>query len=161
MKILEAIRSWLKPDLNTSKRPIILDGPPGIGKSTLIAEAKKEGFKAIDLEKETPDLNDLEAYDLIGNGSLSTITANLGTYVLLGMPPKEYIAQRNERDASNPKKRGQMPAAQAIEWMQKAQLHPDAVRHWIKREGTHSERKKEDTKQYRDKDTKQKGKAHD
>jgi hypothetical protein len=93
---------------------VILFGPPGIGKSTLIGDAKASGLKAVDLE----DIDGRQRYQMpshqrdtvLGAADLDPSRVYPGDVkVLLWMPQAQYEVRRDLRDARQPGKKTQKP----------------------------------------------------
>lgn len=92
---------------------IILFGPPGIGKSTLIGTLKTLGKRAIDLEDLYPNRIRFQVPNLVDNVYIGAADlAPARSYrnalkVLLTMPQAQYDARRAARDANQPGKAAQ------------------------------------------------------
>lgn len=93
---------------------IILFGPPGVGKSTLIGILKSEGFRAIDLEDIYPHKIrfQLPSYldgVILGGADLNPArNYKNAKKILLYIPQDKYEYRRRVRDAKIPSKRNQM-----------------------------------------------------
>lgn len=93
---------------------IILFGPPGIGKSTIIKELIAKGYPAIDLEEVWPDeirfkLPQYLHHTVIGAADLDPKKYKDHIKILLYLPQKEYEQRRAIRDKAQPGKGSQKP----------------------------------------------------
>lgn len=94
---------------------IILFGPPGIGKSTLIGTLKTLGQRAIDLEDLYPNRIRFQVPNLVDNVYLGAADLNPqrkypnAIKVLLYADQKVYEQRRSARDAKQPGKAAQQP----------------------------------------------------
>lgn len=95
---------------------IILFGPPGVGKSTLIGILKTQGKRAIDLEDLWPSKIRFQMPNYLAHGDSTFIgAADLNpsrSYpgakkILLFMPQDQYDARRAQRDDKVPGKSSQ------------------------------------------------------
>jgi energy-coupling factor transporter ATP-binding protein EcfA2 len=119
---------------------IILFGPPGIGKSTLIGTLKTLGQRAIDLEDLYPNrlrfqIPNVATDTFIGAADLDPKrTYPNAVKVLLYLPQDKYEARRAQRDQANSAKAAQR-AHQIDEWLNGTEYgrivdvspHPDQV----------------------------------
>lgn len=89
---------------------IILFGPPGIGKSTIIGKLKDASVRAVDLEDVYPNkirfqLPNMLSHVIIGAADLDPKHKYPNSIkVLLTLPQKDYEARRIERDKKIPEK---------------------------------------------------------
>lgn len=92
---------------------IILFGPPGVGKSTLIGILKSEGFRAIDLEDIYPHKVRFQIPSYIDGAIIGAADLNPArnyhnsVKVFLNLPQDIYEKRRALRDAKFPSKAGQ------------------------------------------------------
>lgn len=92
---------------------IILFGPPGIGKSTVIGKLKTLGAKAIDLEDLYPNRLRFQIPNLVSNTFIGAADLNpkrkysKALKILLHADQSVYDARRKGRDASQPGKASQ------------------------------------------------------
>lgn len=107
---------------------IILFGPPGIGKSTLIGALKTAGHRAIDLEDIYPSGIRFQIPNQIDNVFLGAADLNPrrnyphAIKVLLYMDQDSYEKRRNTRDSKQPskaKQTGQM----VDDWLKGVRYH--------------------------------------
>lgn len=111
------------------RKAIVLFGPPGCGKSTLVQEAADLGFKTRDLESTTTEINDgretrfvthipsdARSLDIIGAAAAQPGQFSPRDFVrVLILPPRSvYDARRQARDAARPGKAGQSDVWQAF-----------------------------------------------
>jgi len=92
---------------------IILFGPPGIGKSTLVGHLKTLGKRAIDLEDLYPNRNRFQVPNWVDNVYLGAADLSPkrkygnALKVLLYAEQQEYDKRRTARDAKEPGKASQ------------------------------------------------------
>jgi hypothetical protein len=87
-------------------KPVVLFGPPGVGKSTRVRQA---GLRGIDLENNWPSLPDilhLRTYAVIGAAGhpVSAFPPDQFTRILLLPSRAVYDERRRIRDAAQPNK---------------------------------------------------------
>jgi guanylate kinase len=101
---------------------IILFGPPGVGKSTLIGALKSHGLRAIDLEDVYPSKIRFQLPSMVDGVVLGGADLNPkrkysnAKKVFLSMPQEAYEKRRKVRDAKVPGKENQM-AHQVSDWL--------------------------------------------
>jgi ABC-type multidrug transport system ATPase subunit len=92
---------------------IILFGPPGVGKSTLIGILKTDGYRAIDLEDIYPSkfrfqLPNMVGGVVFGGADLNPQRSYPNTIkMFLSLPQDKYEARRAARDEQIPSKKHQ------------------------------------------------------
>lgn len=92
---------------------IILFGPPGVGKSTLLGILKTKGFSAIDLEDVYPNRLRYQIPNIVQGAFIGAADLNpkrrypASVKVLLYADQKQYDARRASRDAVNKSKASQ------------------------------------------------------
>jgi ABC-type cobalamin/Fe3+-siderophores transport system ATPase subunit len=106
---------------------IILFGPPGVGKSTLIGALKTAGHRAIDLEDVYPSGIRFQLPNLVDNVFLGAADLSpkrnypSAVKVLLYMPQDKYEERRSNRDALQPGKANQT-SQKVDDWLQETQF---------------------------------------
>jgi hypothetical protein len=116
----------MKKNIRKLKQTTVIYGPPGIGKSTIIARAISLGYHAIDLEAVPASLRASVAKSITPNSGKIVGAANMQPSnfrsgvknVGLRMDLAEYKWQRNHRDFFMPSKSGQMSLKDADKWME-------------------------------------------
>jgi guanylate kinase len=100
--------------------PVVLYGPPSVGKSTLIALAKERGYEAYDFEKMGSSYEERKAamletflklksgFVLCGAADLRKSDFPIATRSVLLLPEREeYLRHLAKRDSEHPHKMGQ------------------------------------------------------
>ncbi len=109
MSLLRLNHPSKKNDMPKLSQYIVLYGPPGAGKSTIIKAAKELGWPAIDLEeagetyeerrKALAKHQDSEEFTLFGAADLKPEDFSKDTKLVLLLPPVEILAKRVEERA--------------------------------------------------------------
>lgn len=100
---------------------IILFGPPGIGKSSIIAKLKERNVSTLDLEDLYPakirfQIPNMVDGKVLGGADLQPKRSyHNAVKVVLTLPQSEYEARRKSRDALSPDK-GNQPVQQVSAW---------------------------------------------
>lgn len=111
---------------------IMLFGPPGVGKSTLIGALKTEGFRAIDLEDVYPSRIRFQLPSDVDNAFLGAADLNPdrkyhnAVKVLLSLDQDAYERRRSRRDQEVPGKSAQRHQTMDS-WMKKKNMFDHVI----------------------------------